>query len=79
MDGTIFDASDRHGGEPIEFPLGMGRVIEGWDEGLMSMKVGGKRKLIIPCELAYGDDAGRGHPLGGQTLVFEVELVDVKE
>ena len=77
QDGTKFDSSlDR--GEPFSFPLGAGKVIRGWDEGLVGMKVGGRRKLVIPPELAYGSrGAGRLIPPGA-TLVFDVELVEVK-
>ncbi len=75
MDGTKFDSSvDR--GEPIEFPLN--RVITGWSEGVGSMKVGGKRKLVIPSDLGYGPN-GNGPIPGGATLVFDVELLDVRE
>jgi len=75
-DGKQFDSSRDEGRKPIKFPLGQGRVIAGWDEGLSTMKVGGHRKLIIPSKLAYGD---RGTPDGvippGSTLVFQVELL----
>ncbi len=77
QDGTKFDSSlDR--GEPFTFPLGAGKVIAGWDEGLVGMKVGGRRKLVIPAELAYGSrGAGRLIPPNA-TLVFDVELMEVK-
>ena len=77
LDGTKFDSSvDR--GTPFEFPLGAGRVIGGWDEGVGSMNVGGKRELIIPPDLAYGDRGAGGVIPPGATLKFEVELLDLK-
>jgi len=74
--GTKFDSSyDR--GEPYSFPIGAGRVIRGWDEGVMTMKEGGKRKLIIPQELGYGS-RGKGTIPPFATLIFEVELLKVQ-
>ena len=77
-DGTKFDSSvDR--GDPFEFPVGQGRVIQGWDEGVALMEVGDKWKFTIPSELAYGERSiGNGLIPANSTLVFEVELLDVK-
>ncbi|MBB3115348.1 FKBP-type peptidyl-prolyl cis-trans isomerase [Corynebacterium bovis] len=72
--GEEFDSSwDR--GDTIEFPLN--GLIEGWQEGIPGMKVGGRRKLVIPPEKAYGA-AGGGHPLAGRTLVFIIDLIDAR-
>ena len=74
-DGRKFDSS-RDRGEPFSFTLGAGRVIAGWEQGVVGMKVGGVRKLVIPPSLAYGH--AQGHQLQNETLVFEVELLGVQ-
>ena len=75
--GKKFDSSvDR--GEPFSFPLGAGRVIQGWEKGIAGMKIGGKRKLTIPPELAYGDRGFANLIPPGSTLIFEVELLGLR-
>lgn len=76
-DGTKFDSS-RDRGEPFSFGLGAGQVIQGWDQGVAGMKVGGVRKLTIPSELGYGDRGAGALIPPGATLVFEVELLGVE-
>jgi FKBP-type peptidyl-prolyl cis-trans isomerase len=75
-DGTKFDSS-RDRGEPYSFAIGQGEVIEGWDEGVMTMKVGGKRELVIPPDLGYGE-SGRGPIPPNAELHFDVELLEIK-
>ena len=76
--GTKFDSSvDR--GEPLMFTIGVGQVVPGWDEGVLSMKTGGKRKLIVPPSLGYGAAGAGGVIPPNATLIFEVELLDVEK
>jgi len=77
QNGKVFDSSHTRG-TPIEFPLGAGRVIKGWDEGIALMKVGGKAQLVIPPELGYGARGAGGVIPANATLIFDVELVAVK-
>lgn len=77
--GTVFDASANHGSTGFTFNLGAGEVIRGWDLGVEGMKVGGKRKLVIPADLAYGDRAIGNVIPANSTLVFEVELLNVEK
>tara|TARA_B100001750_G_scaffold22158_1_gene14861 strand:+ start:336 stop:692 length:357 start_codon:yes stop_codon:yes gene_type:complete len=77
-DGSVFDSSLNPDREPFTFTLGVGSVIKGWDLGVKGMKVGGKRKLTIPSDLGYGDKGAGNIIPPGATLIFEVELLDVK-
>lgn len=75
--GEEFDASYNRG-EPLSFRLGVGQVIAGWDQGVQGMKVGGRRKLVIPPHLGYGDRGAGGVIKPGETLIFVVDLLDVR-
>ncbi|GEL19495.1 FKBP-type peptidyl-prolyl cis-trans isomerase [Pseudonocardia asaccharolytica] len=75
--GEEFDASWNRG-QPLQFPLGAGRVIAGWDRGVSGMRVGGRRRLVIPPQLGYGDRGAGGVIKGGETLIFVVDLLDVQ-
>ena len=75
--GKKFDSSkDRN--DPFQFPLGGGNVIQGWDQGVQGMKVGGRRELIIPPHLGYGDRGAGGAIKGGETLIFVVDLLELR-
>ncbi len=76
--GTKFDSSRDAGGRPFQFWLGAGNVIRGWDEGVVGMKVGGHRRLVIPSSLGYGQRGAGGVIPPGAALVFDVELLDVR-
>lgn len=75
-DGTVFDSSWERG-KPFQCVIGTGRVIKGWDIGLMGMRVGGKRKLLVPATLAYGERSMGAHITPHSNLVFEIELLEV--
>jgi peptidylprolyl isomerase len=75
--GEEFDASYNRGA-PLEFRLGVGQVISGWDQGVAGMKVGGRRKLVIPPHLGYGDRGAGGAIKPGETLIFVVDLLEVR-
>lgn len=77
--GTVFDASANHGTTGFTFNLGAGQVIKGWDQGVAGMKEGGKRLLVIPASLAYGDQAVGGVIPANSTLIFQVELLKVEK
>jgi peptidylprolyl isomerase len=77
-DGTIFDSSVERG-QPFNFTIGTGMVIPGWDEGVATMKIGGRRQLVVPSDLAYGDVGAPPTIPPGATLIFEVELLDIQE
>jgi peptidylprolyl isomerase/FKBP-type peptidyl-prolyl cis-trans isomerase FkpA len=77
-DGTEFDSSRRRA-EPFGFPLGVGMVIPGWDQGVVGMRVGGRRKLTIPPELGYGARGAGGVIPPNATLIFEIELLEISE
>merc|ERR1712105_448626 len=76
QDGTEFDSSIPRG-EPLSFTLGSGQVIKGWDQGLLAMCAGEKRKLVIPPDLGYGDSGAGDKIPGGSVLIFEVELIKI--
>ncbi|KAF0812558.1 FK506-binding protein [Andreprevotia sp. IGB-42] len=75
-DGTTFDSSYQRG-KPFQCVIGTGRVIKGWDQGLMGMKVGGKRKLYVPAHLGYGEQQVGAHIKPNSNLIFEIELLEV--
>jgi peptidylprolyl isomerase len=75
-DGTLFDSSHARG-KPFQCVIGTGRVIKGWDQGLMGMKVGGKRKLFVPSHLGYGERQFGAHITPHSSLIFEIELLEV--
>ncbi len=75
-DGTLFDSSYERG-RPFQCVIGTGRVIKGWDQGLMGMKVGGKRRLFVPSHLAYGERQVGAHIKPHSNLLFEIELLEV--
>lgn len=79
QDGAVFDSTAKEGGQPFVFTLGAGQVIKGWDQGVAGMKVGGKRKLVIPPDLAYGSQGAGSSIPPNATLTFEIELLKVAD
>ena len=77
IDGTVFDSSHKRN-EPIEFTLGVGQVIKGWDEGISLLGIGDKAQFIIPSHLAYGEAGAGGIIPSNATLIFEVELISLR-
>lgn len=77
IDGTVFDSSKRRG-EPISFGIGIGQVIQGWDQGIVGMKEGGTRVLSIPPELGYGARGAGASIPPNSSLIFEVELIEIQ-
>lgn len=77
-DGTVFDASVKHGNQPFDFQVGAGMVIKGWDQGLLGAKVGEKRTLTIPSDLGYGPQGIPGVIPANATLIFDVEVLSIK-
>ena len=75
-DGTVFDSSFARG-SPIEFPIGVGRVVKGWDVGIMSMELGEKAELTVASDYGYGDRGRPGVIPGGATMIFKVELIAI--
>lgn len=78
LNGTVFDSSEKQGGKPAEFQIGVGMVIPGWDEGIQTMRKGGKSTFIIPSSLGYGEQGAPGVIPPNSVLLFDVELKDVK-
>jgi FKBP-type peptidyl-prolyl cis-trans isomerase len=79
QDGTVFDSTAKEGGQPFSFTLGGGQVIKGWDQGVVGMKVGGKRKLVIPPDLGYGSQGAGSSIPPNATLTFEITLLKVAD
>lgn len=75
--GEEFDSSWNRA-EPFSFPLGAGYVIKGWDQGVVGMKIGGRRRLVIPAHLGYGEQGAGGAIAPGETLIFVVDLIDLR-